>query len=756
MFNSFEIKKSSRAIKDCVWPSAKKSIEGFIKELEAEGKVNEAYFAKKRYLGLKAEDVSIEPVREWTGKPNKVCLVARKTGIARMDLEVEPLPLDEVLKEFGWEIETVAGWEDIRAMVPTAQSETKLFKVGTTGQYASFMSGLIPPDTPNQIHPNSTIVNWGGDIFFRELVADLSATAPIENLGTFYKLQISDTGIESPTVVYVVNTDQTVGTGIFSDMVFPSATKLPDQDKQYNDRFTRQFGIDLKYLGDGKDYNGLHVKDLVLTSKFGQDNVHLEFHSELDFTSNGEIDTGTFEMKFWAPWPVDSKDLSVPAKIVFEYNDSEGIARTISIPFHLNLSNPDPDKGRFGTSPTTDRGNGYVGIQVIDHYSQQVINVGNLDTSVFKTINFAGQDIPVSYNKVNNELVFRPPSPYFGPVTMALDPKATPPVGIYGEVDIDWTKLRMVTVKSSVPITVDGFGFLSSPAFVFEIPGIGIIPFEHFSIIGIRAHWEESSVDDQHQPVFKQSDVLKLNSYYITPFRGDNFVLKGNLSVEIKPNTSEQTFQLETPFTVWDGIYTRGFSASEFNAISTTISLSGEYMGIQVAEVEMNPPCNIVPVIHAVGEKNIFGFTLKDIEPSYEFIGQGVSVGAMFLYDGLEKETSGAVIAQKSIPVNAPYQADPATTRFDEAGNKFHLGYVQRSLIDTVDPTVRVSRAYTTDGRAFEINELTGTVDKVEGDLFHITVVPKTPPVPGEYILINKIEVEFVGPLGVYSKHVII
>lgn len=758
MFNSFEIRKSSRAIKDCVWPSVKKRIERMIKELEDQGRIPEANFAKKRYSNLKAEDVSIEPVREWPGKTNRVCMVSRKAGIAQMDLDIVPLPLDEVLKEFGWDIEVVGSWEEIRALVPTNQPENKLFKVGETGHYASFMAGLLPGDEPTQIHPNSTITNWGEDIFFRQLVTDLSAPAPIENLGMFYQLQVMDTGIVSPAIVYVINTDQTVGTGIFEDVVFPSPNKLPDQDKQYRGKLTRQFAVDLKYLGEGKDFNGLRVRELLLTNKFGQENVHLTYNHELEFETVDGVSTGTFEMEFWTPWPVSDQNKIVPIKIIFEYDDENQIKRSMSVPFHLDMSIPDPDQKRFVFGPTQDRGNGKVGAKVIDKYSGNAVNLSLLDPAVFKSVSFGGRDIPASYNKGRNEIEFTPTAPGFGPVSMVIDPQTAAAITVNGEVNIDWSTLKLVPAKSQVPFTVDGFKFLSAPAFTFEMPGLGVVPSELLTIVDVTANWVETTLPDQDDfpPVFKWGDVLKLNSFYVTPFKGEGFTLKGYMEVAIRPTAGGGIIRRGVNFTVWDGIYTKGFARSEFENQTATMALSGEFLGPQVAEVKMNPPCNVSPTTHVVGEREVFGFTLKGVDPSYEYIAEGVNVGAMFLYDGVESENGGAVISQKHLLVKPPFETNAGGSRFDEVGNKFILEFSQRSVIDDPIPTVRVKRAYTTDGRVFEMNELTAVVSKVEGSIFHISVTPRVPPAPGDFVLINKIDVEYVGPLGVYSNHTII
>ena len=117
---------NNKRVKDPVFLSARKFMEDRIARLEAAGpgSAHELALAKKRYEGLTAKDVIIEPPVSFNSGVVRCCFVSRKTGFLRADIEVEIVDIALIFAEF--------------ALVPTEYIDTDTFvaavKDGTQGR----------------------------------------------------------------------------------------------------------------------------------------------------------------------------------------------------------------------------------------------------------------------------------------------------------------------------------------------------------------------------------------------------------------------------------------------------------------------------------------------------------------------------------------------------------------------------------------------------------------------------------------------
>lgn len=96
------IQVNKKVINDPLYTPVNKFLRGRIATLEAAGdKPEELALARQRYDGLKAGDLVIEnPVRFKDGI-TRVCFVSRKTGFARVDVDITRVPVSEIVEDFG-------------------------------------------------------------------------------------------------------------------------------------------------------------------------------------------------------------------------------------------------------------------------------------------------------------------------------------------------------------------------------------------------------------------------------------------------------------------------------------------------------------------------------------------------------------------------------------------------------------------------------------------------------------------------------
>lgn len=170
---------NSKKVNDPVFLSARKFMEERIKKLEASGPAKELALAKKRYEGLTAKDVIIEPPVSFDSGIVQCCFVSRKTGFFRADIEVEKVDVRLIFDEFSVNVTEYDTTDDLVAQVKSeVQGEGVVF-IKATGKY-----GIVT--VLANANPDNTMEIMG-DIYWDEIRTNtLDAMDAVEkNTGTF-------------------------------------------------------------------------------------------------------------------------------------------------------------------------------------------------------------------------------------------------------------------------------------------------------------------------------------------------------------------------------------------------------------------------------------------------------------------------------------------------------------------------------------------------------------------------------------------
>lgn len=155
---------NNKKVKDPVFLSARKWMDDRIRKLEAQGPSKELELAKKRYTGLTAEDVIIEPPVKFTGGVELACFVSRKTGFLRGDFEVEKVDVSLIFAEFGVTVREHATTADLVGAIKNGSQLSGVVFNTETGKYGLVMERAdVNPDNAMKLM---------GDIYWDEIETD--------------------------------------------------------------------------------------------------------------------------------------------------------------------------------------------------------------------------------------------------------------------------------------------------------------------------------------------------------------------------------------------------------------------------------------------------------------------------------------------------------------------------------------------------------------------------------------------------------
>lgn len=168
------IRVNKKVINDPLYTPVNKFLQNRIVELEADGnKEEELALAKERYNGLIAGDLVIEnPVRFQDGI-TRVCFVSRKTGFARVDVDIKRVPVEDIVEDFGLTIVEVEDIEALKTLVKTNDKEAVLLKLKWKNTYGV----LLTQDAAKTI--NGPMAAFG-ELFFENYTTERESLTSID------------------------------------------------------------------------------------------------------------------------------------------------------------------------------------------------------------------------------------------------------------------------------------------------------------------------------------------------------------------------------------------------------------------------------------------------------------------------------------------------------------------------------------------------------------------------------------------------
>lgn len=121
-----EIKKvNKKIINDPLYSAVIRFLKKRIQVLEANGPEEELELARQRYTGIIAGDLTIENPVSFPDGHVRVCFVSRKTGFARVDVDIDRVTIREVLTDFKVKTVEVDTLDDLVAYVRAHKTETE-------------------------------------------------------------------------------------------------------------------------------------------------------------------------------------------------------------------------------------------------------------------------------------------------------------------------------------------------------------------------------------------------------------------------------------------------------------------------------------------------------------------------------------------------------------------------------------------------------------------------------------------------------
>lgn len=188
------IKVNKKVINDPMYTPVRQWLSRRIAQLEIDGDPDELALAKERYDSLVAGDLVIEDVKTFADGIQRVCIVSRKTGFARVDIEFQKVPMQDILNDFGIPFVNIVDIDALKAFSKTNEEPAVLLWL----EYKNTYGVLLTQDAATTIDGPMTAF---GDLFFNQYTTERESLDWIDY----------DT-IESGTVTV---TDPSIGIGIY-------------------------------------------------------------------------------------------------------------------------------------------------------------------------------------------------------------------------------------------------------------------------------------------------------------------------------------------------------------------------------------------------------------------------------------------------------------------------------------------------------------------------------------------------------------
>lgn len=197
-----EIKKvNKKIINDPLYSAVVRFLKKRIQDLEANGPKEELDLAHQRYTGIIAGDLSIENPISFPDGHVRVCFVSRKTGFARVDVDIDRVTLREVLEDFKVKMIEVDTLEDLITYVKANKTETDpvLFDMKWANKFGV---KVTQADAKSTKGPMKAL----GDMFFSEYTIHRQSETYMDpdtlESGT---VDVSDMGISPATLALFIH-----------------------------------------------------------------------------------------------------------------------------------------------------------------------------------------------------------------------------------------------------------------------------------------------------------------------------------------------------------------------------------------------------------------------------------------------------------------------------------------------------------------------------------------------------------------------
>lgn len=159
------IKVNKKVIFDPMFTPVRQWLTKRIAQLEIDGTPEELALAKERYDSLVAGDIVIEDVKNFADGIQRVCIVARKTGFARVDIEFERATMQEILNDFGVTFVSIKDIEALKTFSKTNKKPSVLLWL----EYKKTFGVLLTQDAAKTIEGPMEAF---GDLFFNQYTTE--------------------------------------------------------------------------------------------------------------------------------------------------------------------------------------------------------------------------------------------------------------------------------------------------------------------------------------------------------------------------------------------------------------------------------------------------------------------------------------------------------------------------------------------------------------------------------------------------------
>lgn len=206
------IKVNKKVINDPLFTPVIKFLQDRIAKLEVTGPADELALSKERYDGLVAGDLVIESAVTFPDGAVRVCIISRKTGFARVDIDIKQVEMEDILNDFAVALVEIDDVDHLKTYLKGLEEPVQptLFYL----KYEKTYGVLV---TQEQAKTHEGAMQAFGDLFFENYVL----TRESEN-------SIDWETLESGTVTI---TDPSFGRGIYPLFIYElalSEAQLPE------------------------------------------------------------------------------------------------------------------------------------------------------------------------------------------------------------------------------------------------------------------------------------------------------------------------------------------------------------------------------------------------------------------------------------------------------------------------------------------------------------------------------------------------
>ncbi|QZA70672.1 hypothetical protein AH04_197 [Erwinia phage AH04] len=161
------VKVNKKVINDPLYTPVIKFLKDRIASLEITGPEDELALSKQRYDGLVAGDLVIESAVTFPDGVVRVCIVSRKTGFARVDIDIKYVQMDDILTDFAIPLVEINDVDQLKAYVKALQApvEPTLLYLKDEDTYGVLV-------TQEQAETHEGPMQAFGNLFFEKYVTE--------------------------------------------------------------------------------------------------------------------------------------------------------------------------------------------------------------------------------------------------------------------------------------------------------------------------------------------------------------------------------------------------------------------------------------------------------------------------------------------------------------------------------------------------------------------------------------------------------